>query len=139
MKYFKEIKRMNLIKGKVAKIIDEYTVVLNIGYNDDVEEDMRFIIYDVGEEIKDPDTDVIIGNFEHVKAKIRIMNVAEKISTAVSDETTTIVPAVQSFLSAMGKEELKKLPLNDEMKNKVKNSVPEATIKVGDLVRQILD
>ena len=47
---------MDLIKGKVAAIKGDYAIIINKGYEDGVEEDMRFLIYEEGDEIKDPDT-----------------------------------------------------------------------------------
>ncbi|NQE04351.1 hypothetical protein C5S32_00635 [ANME-1 cluster archaeon GoMg1] len=66
------------IEGKVAEIVDEYTVVINRGQEHGVEEDMRFVIYEPGEEIKDPETDESLGKFEYVKAKVEVVNVQEK-------------------------------------------------------------
>lgn len=135
---------MNLLKGKVAKIIDEYRVVLNIGYDKNVEEGMRFIIYELGDEIKDPDTDESLGNYENVKAKVRIVNVSEKFSTAESDETISygpVVPVTVAMVTAMGngREERKKLPLSDDVKKDIYKSDSVDPIKIGDLVRQIIE
>ena len=62
------------IEGKIAEIIDTATVVINRGYKDGVEEGMRFIIYEPGNEIEDPDTGESLGTFENVKAKVETTN-----------------------------------------------------------------
>jgi hypothetical protein len=85
-------------EGKVAKIIDVYTVVINRGSEHGVEEDMRFVIYEPGDEIKDPDGGSL-GIFEHVKAKVEVTNVSEKFSTAKTYETHTMtMPALQEAI-----------------------------------------
>lgn len=126
---------MEGIEGKVAEIIDEHTVVINRGYGQGVEEDMRFVIYEQGDEIKDPDTKKSLGRFEYVKAKVRVTNVSEKFSTATTCEADT--PPVFRGLGGLLGQQCRVLPLDKEMKEKMPNY--NTTVKIGDLVRQILD
>jgi len=127
------------IECKVAGIIDEYTVVINRGYEHGVEEDMRFVIYEPGEEIKDPETDESLGKFEYVKAKVEVVDVKEKFSTAETYEThTTTTPATQFLAQARGETIRNVLPLDDETKAELQKDLGPL-VKIGDLVRQILD
>ena len=131
---------MEEIEGKVAKIMDEYTVVINRGSEHGVEEDMRFVIYEPGDEIKDPDTDKSLGKFEHVKAKVEVTNVSEKFSTAKTYETHTMtMPALQeAIVRVTGQTMRNELPLDE----KTRAGLPErkkTLVKIGDLVRQVLD
>lgn len=127
---------MKGIEGKVAKIIDVYTVVINRGLEHGVEEDMRFVIYEPGEEIKDPDTGDLLGKFEYVKAKVKVVNVQEKFSTAETYETqTTTMPAIQALWGQTTRNELR---LDKEMKAGLQNGL-RTPVKIGDLVRQTLD
>lgn len=126
------------IEGKVAEIIDTVTVVINRGYEHGVEEGMRFIIYELGNEIKDPDTGESLGRFEYVKAKVEATNVNEKFSTAETYGTYTIPSPIMGISPIMEQRVSRKLPLDDEMKIRMlKHSI--TTVKVGDPVRQILD
>lgn len=126
------------IEGKIAEIIDTTTVVINRGYEHDVEEGMRFIIYEPGNEIKDPDTGDSLGTFEYVKAKVEATNVNEKFSTAETYETDTIPSAIMSIKSLMGQRVPQELPLDAETKDELpKHSA--TSVKVGDSVRQMLD
>ena len=126
---------MTGIEGKVAGIINVYTVVINRGLEHGVEEDMRFVIYEPGEEIKDPDGGSL-GIFEYVKAKVEVVNVQEKFSTAKTYEThTMIMPAIQAL---SGQTTRNKLPLDDETKAGLQKGL-RTPVKIGDLVRQILD
>ena len=131
---------MEGIEGKVAKIMDEYTVVINRGSEHGVEEDMRFVIYEPGDEIKDPDTDKSLGKFEHVKAKVEVTNVSEKFSTAKTYETHTMtMPALQeAIVRVTGQTMRNELPLDEE----TRAGLPErkkTLVKIRDLVRQVLD
>ena len=129
---------MERIEGKVAKIMDEYTVVINRGSEHGVEEDMRFVIYEPGDEIKDPDTDKSLGKFEHVKAKVEVTNVSEKFSTAKTYETHTMtMPALQeAIVRVTGQTMRNELPLDEE----TREGLPErkkTLVKIRDLVRQV--
>jgi hypothetical protein len=124
------------IVGKVAKIIDVYTVVINRGLEHGVEEDMRFVIYEPGEEIKDPDTDALLGKFEYVKAKVKVVNVQEKFSTAKTNETYSPPGlAIAAQLSQLSRRQ--ELPLDKKMRDQLSDHT--LTVEIGDLVRQILD
>lgn len=130
------------IVGKVAQIMDEYTVVINRGRENGVEEGMRFIIYKLGDEIIDPDTKEPLGNFENVKLKVKVVNVSQKFSTAISDETIetpssislSSISRVISQTSSLPKE----LPLDSETRINLIRPRKEG-VKIGDSVRQILD
>jgi len=135
---------MELIKGKVAKIKDAYSVVINKGCADGVEDGMRFIIYNTGEEIFDPDTKESLGYFEYVKAKVKITYVSEKYSIGETYENEFVKNPMSGFsgLSAavaaisQGEYVRKKLPLDFYLESRL----PEiSTIKEGDLVRQYLE
>lgn len=129
------------IEGKVAQIIDRYTIVINRGRSDEVENDMRFIIYEKGDEITDPDSGESLGIFENIKMKVKIVNVNENISTAKSDEkykVTTPSSLNFNYLGSSSRTEIKELPLDQETREKLFNHKMSG-VKIGDLVRQILD
>lgn len=138
---------MDAIKGMVAAIKDEYTVVLNIGAKDKVEEGMKFIIYSEGEEIIDPKSKESLGKFENVKAKVKAINVAENYSTARSDEYESItidpfglnnVSLLANTFSVYSKEINKKLPLDEEAKKSFLKCDNDSVVRVGDIVKQII-
>ena len=132
---------MTEIEGKVAQIIDRYTIVINRGKSDEVENDMRFIIYEKGDEITDPDSGESLGIFENIKMKVKIVNVNENISTAKSDEkykVTTPSSLNFNYLGSSSRTEIKELPLDQDTRDKLFNQKMSG-VKIGDLVRQILD
>jgi hypothetical protein len=123
------------IEGKVAKIIDEYTVVINKGSDNGVEENMRFIIYEKGKEIIDPDSKESLGYFEYVKGKVKVDIVNEKYSIAKSYHQAIV--GVPNYFN-IGAIAPKELPLDEETKKGLEKS-GITIVKEGDLVRQILD
>lgn len=72
---------------KVAKVIDEYTLVLNKGSSDGIKEGQRFLIYSVGEEVKDPDMGISLGMLELVRGTGKARHVQERMCTVTSDMT----------------------------------------------------
>ena len=73
------------ISGSVARLLNRHQVALNIGAEHAVEEDMLFDVVDQeGQEIKDPDTGVVLGNLDIVKARVRITAVLDKISVGTT-------------------------------------------------------
>ena len=74
---------MEPIRGKVAKILDSRQVVLNVGSSDGVAIDMIFkVVNPEGEQIRDPDTNQVLGSLESPKTRIRILEVHDRLSVA---------------------------------------------------------
>ncbi len=73
------------IRGHIKKIINEYSLVLDVTAADGVEEGMIFIIYEEGEQIRSDDG-VSLGRIEYPKATVKIINSSSRFSIAESDE-----------------------------------------------------
>lgn len=119
------------IKGKVAAILDQYTLVLNIGTENGVKKGMKFVIYELGDSISDPETAAVLGSLEIVKGFAEVVNIQEKLCTVRSSEEQT---EYLSPIWTVSKQITKRvsLPVSGstvDISNRVK-------IKVGDLVRQ---
>ena len=80
-----------LRKIKVAKIIDEYTVVINVGSDDGVHDGDRFEIYDPGEEVRDPVNNRFLGRLEYVKATITATQVYPRMAVCKNVQIATIL------------------------------------------------
>lgn len=76
--------------AKVAKVIDAYRVVINRGSRDDINLGDRFIVFKIGEEICDPDTNESLGNIEIIKGKGKVVHLQEKMSTLENYETERV-------------------------------------------------
>lgn len=73
---------------KIAKIIDDYTIVINAGTNQNLKENQRFLIFSLdGEDVFDPDTNEFLGKLEVTKGTGQATSVQEKMCTIKSDMT----------------------------------------------------
>lgn len=72
--------------AKVVKIVDEYTVVLNVGSDKGLRVGKVFLIVGIGEMIRDPETGEELGQLEIVRGKAKVTHVQDKISTLASAE-----------------------------------------------------
>jgi hypothetical protein len=121
---------------KVAKVIDEHTLVLTVGRTDGVEVGQRFLVYAIGEEIEDPDSGAPLGRLEIVKGYGKATHVQEQICTISSDMKAAPSRTIRrtktspySTLSMLAGQEIEEtLP---------PEKVPFDNPQVGDLARQI--
>lgn len=120
-----------VLKGKLIKILDEKRVIVDIGYEDGMKKDMKFIIYSEGEEILDPRTNKHLGKMEIVKHKIKAVHVQEKISIMESD--IWVRTTFDSLFAHPSFSRQKAFLLKDEVKS---SEDEDLTIKVNDLVRE---
>lgn len=72
------------IQGKVIRIIGPKSLIVDVGENDGVSIGMRFVVFDEGDEIRDPDTGESLGKLEFVKAEVQIEETTPRFSIAVS-------------------------------------------------------
>lgn len=92
--------RREPITGKVAAIVDDTTLVLNVGSREGVREGQLFAIVASHAEIFDPDSGESLGAWESVKGRVVVTHVQERMATArspLADEAS----AETGTLSAM--------------------------------------
>ena len=90
-----EIEQTIELSIKVAKVRDEYTLVLNKGANDGIKPGQRFLIYSLGEEIIDPDTQKSLGQLEIVKGTGKVTHLQPSMATLQSDMKTPPSKAIR--------------------------------------------
>ncbi len=74
------------IEGKIARILDEYNVVINVGRLHGVTEGRFFVIYSPGEEdLKDPDTGKSLGCLEVVKGYVSATHVQDNLTLCTAE------------------------------------------------------
>lgn len=79
------------ITGKVAKILDNRTLIINVGSSNGVKLGMKFLISSAtNSEVKDPDTGQVIGEVAIPKIKVSVTRVDEKYSIAETYEYHTV-------------------------------------------------
>lgn len=94
------------ITGKVASIIDESTLIINVGEKAGVEKGVLFVIFEQGEEIKDPESGESLGNLEIVKAEVEAVHVQEQMTIVraplLEEQTASIVLSARLQEGASG-------------------------------------
>ncbi|HHT9125829.1 MAG TPA: hypothetical protein ACFYD6_08425 [Candidatus Brocadiia bacterium] len=74
------------IEGKVIKILDEYSIVINLGWKDGLADGMNVVVFALGsEEVKDPNTGESLGYLELVKAHLKVTHVQERCSICAAE------------------------------------------------------
>ncbi len=75
------------IRGKVARVLNEREIAINVGTAHGVSIGMYFDVIDAqDEEIKDPDTGEVLGSIERSKVRVEVTHVQEKLSVATTCE-----------------------------------------------------
>ena len=123
-----------MINGKIARILSDKEVVLNVGEESGVKAGMKFVIY----EERDPETGEDLGALEIVKGRIVVNHVMPKISNAES-ETYTVSTSYSGLAAAaflVGGTETRRRKLQVE-ESDIKPVKENKNVKNGDLVRSV--
>lgn len=73
--------------ARVVQVLDSgFKVVVNKGADDGVKLGQSFLIYKLGPEMTDPETDAPLGVLEIVKGRGKVCHVQEKMATVESSE-----------------------------------------------------
>jgi len=75
--------------GKVVSTPDEYSVVINKGSDQEVQEGQKYLVVGLGEIITDPDTGEELEKLEIVRGRVVVEHVQPKIATLKSCEYET--------------------------------------------------
>ena len=96
------------IRGKVARVLNGQEIVINAGILDGVTVGMDFNVMDTnGEDIKDPDTNEVLGSIERPKIRVRVIHAQEKLAVATSPgskgvNTDILTDLVDSAIPTLG-------------------------------------
>jgi hypothetical protein len=132
-----------MIQTKVARIIDPTLVVLAAGENDGVKEGMEFVIYDLSDQILDPETKEDLGRIELVKGRVVAEHVQDKITIARTPSRQverTINPLAGLLAASSLWTQTVKENIRDQLK--VEGAVAiqkDQIVRVGDLVRSVTE
>lgn len=75
--------KSEIIEGKVAKILNSRELVINRGSKNGVIVGMKFDVMDSkGFDIKDPDTNELLGSVARPKVRVEVISVQEQLSVA---------------------------------------------------------
>lgn len=123
--------------GNVIRIVDEYTVIINIGKDSGEPLKVGSIIqvYEPGEEIKDLDGSVI-ARFEHVKGELRVVRTESTYSICKSNKTTTKNATVFALSPLLeGRTITETAPLTIDNANIEPLEIRDPVIRIGDPVK----
>jgi len=125
---------------KVARVLDDYTVVLNKGGEHGIGSGQRFLIYALGDDVADPDTGESLGALEVVKGTGRATHVQEKICTVASDMVARAGRTIRKKATPSGRSPLaaiSQLYSTETEETLPAEKVPFEAVQVGDLVKMI--
>ncbi|MBM4045428.1 MAG: hypothetical protein FJ279_09955 [Planctomycetes bacterium] len=136
------------ITGKVAKILDEYNLIINVGREHGVTQGLGFVVFTEGEEVIDPDTRQPLAKWEIVKGRIVAAHVQDRITvcTAVPltpEKNVRVDPSTRTLSAAMVRDHMRgefggarseKLNVNRAQMSGMPELRP---ISIGDRVRSL--
>jgi hypothetical protein len=136
------------IEGKVARILDDQTLILNVGRANGVAQGMVFCVYAAVDDVTDPDSGESLGAWEAVKGYVQATHPQEKLtvcraytprpreSTRPEDRGTHTLSAELVAVSMLSGGPLAKGRLNVE-KSQLAGMPEVGPIRVGDLARSV--
>ncbi|OTX80807.1 hypothetical protein BK726_27430 [Bacillus thuringiensis serovar londrina] len=100
----------NKFPATLVHILDDETkVIINRGSEDGINKGDRFLIYSVGEELFDPETNESLGKLEIVKGTGKVIHVQPRLATIESDRLSspnkTITKKKSPFIASSSFEE----------------------------------
>ena len=113
-----------LLKGKVANILGDYELAINMGKNSGVQPGMEFAV--LGDKvITDPDSGKKLGTYKYDKVLVRVIQVEDNFSVATTKAKTWIA-------FDLG------LPSQPKLKSDLPSVVEELdrNVSVGDIVEE---
>ncbi|MCA1832118.1 MAG: hypothetical protein ABR548_05140 [Actinomycetota bacterium] len=128
------------IEGRVAQILNSRELVLNRGAADGVQVGMRFAILNrKGADIRDPETDEVLGSVEVEKALVKVVRVHERLAVARTFRTT-FVSGILGALSGLTTESrhVPETLKTDERTYQQELDESESFVKRGDPAIQIV-
>lgn len=91
------------IRGKVARVLNEREIAINIGTAHGVDVGMYFDVMEAqGQSIKDPDTDEVLGSVERPRVRVQITHVQDKLAVASTYKSKQINIGGVALFPALG-------------------------------------
>ncbi|MDF2792163.1 MAG: hypothetical protein K0S80_5265 [Neobacillus sp.] len=120
----------------VARIIDEYQIIINAGAEKGITVNDRFEIIGTGEPVNDPITGEQLGYLEGLKDVVQVKQVFDKMALCVPDKTIEIHQYVREKELGTHVGSPRRLNINYGDIRPARN-ISEDPIKVGDIVRKV--
>jgi hypothetical protein len=137
---------MPKIVGKVADIVDNRTVVLNVGSKKGVMLNMIFQLLDKdGRKIIDPDTHAVIGSLKLPKIQVRVTYVDEEYSIAETYVFEKVnvggINSLGSYSNLMAPPKYVKRYETFDIESATKENISKekSLVKIGDIAELIIE
>jgi hypothetical protein len=125
------------IEGKVARILNARTLVINKGSTAGIIVGMQFAILNSrGADIKDPDTGEIIGSVELPKVIVKVVQVHENM--AVASTFREFRTGLAFLADLQGGIRVETLRTNEKRLDQEEMSESESYVRAGDVAVQVL-
>lgn len=120
-----------MIIGKVARILSDEEVVLNVGSEDGVTQGMEFVVFSVseGDRIIDPETGDDLGAIETTKGRVKVRHVQNRISRARALTYQVSLPFAPTIETR-----IRKLKVSEDQ---VSPFAEDLVVRIGDDVRSV--
>jgi hypothetical protein len=135
------------ISGKVAEVVDRYTLLINRGEEQGVRVGMIFVVMGLGGEVKDPDTGDPLGPKPFEKLRVKVSEVYPKFSVAetyrivtppsLNDLMTYRHESALANISLQAKPEREYIEGGDDPRD-AKPTSAVVSVRIGDPVRQLM-
>jgi hypothetical protein len=131
------------IQGKIIRIVDKQTAVINLGSDNGISHDSIFIIKGDTEEIIDPDTNEVLGSLKVVKSKLKSAQVHKKFTIATT-KWTIVSPRFGTLGEVVGQLFENKVVDQGDLRVVAADIQPwlaqsEEPVRVGDIVEVTVD
>ena len=121
-------------EGRILKILDSFRAVIDLGDDNGVYDNQKFIVYELGEMITDPDTGKELERLEIIKAKVRIIQVQKIISIIEGYRTERYETEINTQLVTYPAIRFREI--KDNIVDSENDSNP-LNVKIGDELREI--
>jgi hypothetical protein len=123
------------LEGKVAKILNERELVINLGSKNNVKKQMKFkVLSPNSDEIIDPDSKEKIGTIDRIKVKVEVIEVKDKFSICKTYQYKTASSGLNPLFNSLQK--TPELLKTTETNLPAPLSEDEIYVKIGDRVVQ---
>ena len=137
------------IRGKVAQVLNDREIAINLGFAKGVTVGMHFDVVNVnGENIIDPDTGEVLGSVNIPKVRVRVTQTQEKLSVATTYRTEKVNIGGTSGFRTLGPFARSLMPPEwitkyETLEKTAETPEPfdekDSYVKIGDTVVQVLE
>ena len=144
-----------LIRGKVARVLNKREIAINIGSDHGVTVGMYFDVLSANEtDIIDPDTKKVLGSIERPKVRVKITHIQEKLSVATtyksklvkiggSSSRASVILDTALSLSSLYNTPARTIKKYETLEKKGETETPldeeKSIVKTGDTVVQVFE